>query len=89
MKIWIIVFAVVIIGLISFLLLGCMKLKHINSQNKKQNSSFYDLSREEMINLLQLSPNYSMTSEDYIKKTNESGCKIVKNKYRIINSRLN
>ena len=30
MKIWIIVFVVVIIGLISFSLLGCMKLKHIN-----------------------------------------------------------
>ena len=43
MKIWIIIFAVIIIGLISFSLLGCMKLKHINSQNKKPNSSFYDL----------------------------------------------
>jgi len=52
-------------------------------------NSFYDLSREEIINLLQLSPNYDMTSEDHIEKTNTLGCKIIKNKYRIVNSKLN
>ena len=43
MKVWIVVIAVAVIVLISFSLLGCMKLNHINSKNKKPNSSFYDL----------------------------------------------
>ena len=43
MKVWIVVITVAVIALISFSLIGCMKLNHINSKNKKPNSSFYDL----------------------------------------------
>ena len=43
MKIWIIEITGIFIGLISLSILGCMRLKNINNQNKKPNESFYSL----------------------------------------------
>jgi len=55
----------------------------------ENDNSFYDLSKKEVIDLLKISPNYELTSDDLLEFKNDSGCKIVKNKYRIVNSRLN
>jgi hypothetical protein len=52
-------------------------------------NSFYDLSSGEIIELLKLSPNYDLNADEYEGEQNSNGCKIVKNKYRIVNSRLN
>ena len=52
-------------------------------------NSFYDLSRDEIINLLKLSPNFELSIDESIENTNAEGYKIVKNKYRIVNSRIN
>ena len=43
MKTWIITIPIALIVLISFFILGCMKLKHVNLKDKKPNQSFYDL----------------------------------------------
>jgi hypothetical protein len=52
-------------------------------------NSFYDLSRYEILDLLKISPNYDLSIEESSNKKNDNGYKIIKNKYRIVNSRLN
>jgi len=47
MKIWVIIITAIIL-LISFSIFGCMKLKHINNQNKKPDKSFYDLKAKDI-----------------------------------------
>lgn len=52
-------------------------------------NSFYDLSRDEILDLLKISPNYDLSIEESSNIKNDNGYKIIKNKYRIVNSRLN
>jgi len=55
----------------------------------ENDNSFYDLGKDEVIELLKLSPNYELAVEDINEIDINNGYKIIKNKYRIVNSRLN
>lgn len=55
----------------------------------ENNNSFYDLSKDEVIELLKISPNYELVVKDIDEIDINNGYKIIKNKYRIVNSRLN
>ena len=54
----------------------------------ENNNSFFDLSIEEVINLLKVSPNFELKSNDTNEEKDILERKIIKNKYRILNSRL-
>lgn len=51
-------------------------------------NSFFDLGKDEVIDLLKISPNYQLNTEELYEHLNDEGLKVVKNKYRIVNSRL-
>ena len=59
----------------------------ITSPNQAYNS-FYDLSVEEVTDILKISPNFKLTQEDIIETKDSNNRTIVKNKYRILNSKL-
>jgi len=59
----------------------------ITSPNQTYNS-FYDLSVEEVTDILKISPNFNLLEQDIIVTKDSQNRSIVKNKYRIVNSKL-
>lgn len=59
----------------------------ITSPNQAYNS-FYDLGVEEVTDILKISPNFKLTEEDILETKDANNRTIVKNKYRILNSKL-
>jgi hypothetical protein len=55
----------------------------------ENDNSFYDLGKDEIVDLLKISPDYKLSKEEYSDIKNDNGYKIIKNKYRIVNFRLN
>ena len=55
----------------------------------ENDNSFYDLGKDEIIDILKISPKYELSIEESSNIKNDDGYKIIKNKYRIVNSRLN
>jgi hypothetical protein len=74
---------------ISRMIKGPVRGKGIMISPCENKNSFYDLSREEIINLLKISPDYELSLEETNENINNDGLKIIKNKYRIVNSRIN
>ena len=72
----------------SRLILGPIRGKGLISSPCENNNSFYDISREEVIDLLKVSPNFELTNDELNENNDSDNRKIVKNKYRILNFRL-
>lgn len=72
----------------SRLILGPIRGKGLISSPSENNNSFYDISREEVIDLLKVSPNFELTNDELNENNDNDNRKIVKNKYRILNFRL-
>jgi len=54
----------------------------------ENDNSFYDISKDDIINLLKLSPNYQLKTSELLDEKNIEGLKLIKNKYRILQLRL-
>ena len=72
----------------SRLILGPIRGKGLISSPYENDNSFYDISKEEIIDLLKVSPNFELTNDDLNENSVNDNRKIVKNKYRILNFRL-
>ena len=73
----------------SRILLGPVRGKGVITSPYENDNSFLDLSKDELINILKISPNFELTNNELKVEQDTFSRNIIKNKYRIINSRLN
>lgn len=73
----------------SRIMLGPIRGKGVITSPYDNNNSFLDLSKEELIDILRISPNFELTAKETKVEKDEFNRNIIKNKYRILNLRLN
>lgn len=73
----------------SRIMLGPVRGKGIITSPYENNNSFLDLSKEELINILKVSPDFELTTNELKIEKDTFNRNIIKNKYRILNLRLN